>query len=744
MTALKGIIRWGLYLIVLTPLLFSTRLISPFLTAKVLAFQGLVDVVVGAVAGLYLLKMRREGQGATMSFLPGRWPLLGALAIYLGYALLTAFFGVDLNRSLWGIVDRQDGLILQLHFLVWLAVLAWFYHNRGVTGIPNQPPKPKKKANRPPSSVLQDFHFYLKLSFWVSAVVAITVIYMWLELHFKLLGLVPDSVKRPFQGRVGGVFGNPAFAGPYLLFHFFYGLYLLSQFVRAKLDVSASGNSHPRQLRNGSIRWTAQATWIAIAQFMILGALLLGQIRGVLLGLVSGFIIVAVCIVFNGSMAPRLRIAAAVFVGVFIVGSLAIWQLRDTAFAKSVPFMKRLTQTSFTELSVSSRLMAWQSAISSIRDRPLMGLGQNNVYYGLSTYYNPALVQFDPDETQPHLTWYDKSHNAYLDLLAEKGIVGAVLFLVLIVVTARSLWLLKDRYLAFFVSGSLISYLVSNFVAFDSFGSYFGLYLFLTPLLLSDYEKKPSNREPVHIAPTKGGKSGAMMARLLGALRKPAAIFVLLLSICGLYINIETGIAGIGYQDAQQRFAQEPFLGLRTYEVAFQHYSPYQKREMLHCAILTMETVLNKRPLYDPMGSVGRALQWAQEAAAAFPRDVSIFISLADICNNLGLYVDKSFLDKAEYFGKRALELSPKRQEATFCLGRTYVLRNEAPRAVDLNKRMVSDYPAYPLAHWFLGLSLIADGKRDEARQEIQKALNLGFKYRNTSEENVVKDLFEK
>lgn len=744
MNVLEGIIRWGLYFILLTPLLISTWFMSPFLAPKVLAFQILVDIVVGAVASLYLLLMKQERQPATTTFLPGRSPLLVALATCLGYALVAALFGVDLNRSLWGIIDRGDGLILQLHFLAWFVVLAWFYQNRGFAQIFIQPSNPKRKKDRSSSPVAHDFHFYLRLSFWVSAAAATTVIYMWLELHFKLLSIVPESVKGPFQGRVGGVFGNPTFAGPYFLFHFFYGLYLLSQFVRAKLDIPSSSDSPPRRRRNGTIRWTAHTTWIAIAQCMILSALLLGQIRGVLLGLVAGLFVVAVCIIFSRSLVLRLRIAAAVFTGLFIVGSLSLWQLRDTAVAKSLPFLKRLTQTSFTELSVSARLMAWQSAFSSIKDHPILGWGANNVYYGLNKYYNPALVRFDPNETQTHLTWYDKSHNAYLDLLAERGIVGALLYLALILVTARSLWLLRDRYLAYFTSGSLTAYLVSNFVAFDSFGSLYGLYLFLTPLLISDYEKKPPGPERVRAAPAEGSKGGAMMARLSGALRKPAAIFVLLLSVCALYASIETGAASIGYNDAQQAFAQDPDLGLRSYEAAFQHYSPYQKMEKLRCAILTMESVLNKRPMRDRAGSARQALQWAQEAAAALPRDASVFITLADLCNNLGLYVDKSFLDKAEYFGKRALELSPKRQEAAFCLGRTYVLRNDAPRAVELNKRMVSDYPAYPMAHWFLGLSLIADGKRDEARREIQKAFDLGFKFRNAGEENVVKDLFEK
>jgi tetratricopeptide (TPR) repeat protein len=131
----------------------------------------------------------------------------------------------------------------------------------------------------------------------------------------------------------------------------------------------------------------------------------------------------------------------------------------------------------------------------------------------------------------------------------------------------------------------------------------------------------------------------------------------------------------------------------------------------------------------------------ANETLDAHPRDAAIYMALADICKNLGIYFDKSYLDRAEIYGKKALEFSPHRQEAAFYLGRTYVLRNEAGRAVELNRRMVADYPAFPVAHWFLGLSLDAAGQGEEARREIITAWKLGYRFHTEDEMNYAKNL---
>ena len=124
---LRRLVGAGLYLILLTPLLVWHGFLFPHLTAKVLAFQVLVEIVCAAALALVLLQIRRPAR-------PTKWhattsSLTIGLAVFLIYSVVSSFFGIDLRRSLWGFVDRQDGLILSLHFFAWFALLVWFYSN---------------------------------------------------------------------------------------------------------------------------------------------------------------------------------------------------------------------------------------------------------------------------------------------------------------------------------------------------------------------------------------------------------------------------------------------------------------------------------------------------------------------------------------------------------------------------------------------------------------------------------------
>ena len=62
-----------------------------------------------------------------------------------------------------------------------------------------------------------------------------------------------------------------------------------------------------------------------------------------------------------------------------------------------------------------------------------------------------------------------------------------------------------------------------------------------------------------------------------------------------------------------------------------------------------------------------------------------------------------------------------------FFLGRTYILRNEPRRAVELNETMVRSYPDFALGHWFLGLSLIADNVQERAQRRDQAGPSAGI-----------------
>jgi tetratricopeptide (TPR) repeat protein len=397
-----------------------------------------------------------------------------------------------------------------------------------------------------------------------------------------------------------------------------------------------------------------------------------------------------------------------------------------------------MAQTSAGELSVSSRFIAWGSAVSSFKERPIIGWGENNAYYGLNKNFNPALVQFDPDLSDGARTWYDKSHNVYLDLLCEKGLVGAALFLIIMLLTARSMLRVKDRQLAIALAGGLMGHLVAIFFAFNTFASLFALFLFFPILLLSERSTKPLEK----LSSESLSRDGAKAPPWLQTVKRAAIPALVLLLAASVYINLQVGRASLGYGEARSVFAADPESGFRAYRSAFESYSPYCDKEKLNCAALTIQNVINKKLTYDPDATIRLAYQLAQDAARGLPNDAAIFMALTDMCNNLGIYKDPAYLKDAERFGQKALELSPGRQEIAFYLGRTYLLTGNPARAVQLNRRAVANYPAFPLAHWFLGLSLIADGKPQEARQEIRKAVDLGYRFRTPAEADVVKALF--
>jgi tetratricopeptide (TPR) repeat protein len=339
-------------------------------------------------------------------------------------------------------------------------------------------------------------------------------------------------------------------------------------------------------------------------------------------------------------------------------------------------------------------------------------------------------------------TWYDKSHNAYLDLLVEEGVFGAILFSAVVAFVIKTLWQMEDRRLALCLACGFIAYAISNAVAFDSFGSLFGAFLYLAGLSCVKFRKnqgKQPMRESEHVF---SGGPWKSLGRRLGWFAKSGLIGTGLVLCLALYGNLGIGMSNAGFLEAQRNFAQDPALGIRLYERAFAGFSPYAAKEKLNCAYLIVNGLITKRSLPDASANTESALRLAREAISCHPQDAAFHMILNDLYNGLALYADKKYLTDAEASGIKALHLSPKRQEAIFYLGRTYVIKGEARRAVELNRSMVEEFPGFPLAHWFLGLSLLADTQNDLAKVEITKAIGLGYKFQNSSEADTVRQLF--
>ncbi|MBM3792439.1 MAG: hypothetical protein FJW35_19110, partial [Acidobacteria bacterium] len=235
---LVRLIRLGLSLILISPLLAWSGFLFPHITAKVLSFQILLEIVLAAALFLVAIDeaLRRHLLRVASS------PLFLALGLLMGYTLAGSMLGVDPLRSLWGLIDRQDGLVLLFHFFSWMLVVTWFYSVPPVTGRVDRPEASPEFSHGP------GLHGYLGFSYWISAAVALTAVAQHPQIQsleiFQYLGSV---VALGTAERVSGVFGNPIALGPYLSLHFFYGMYQLWSIA------SKPGTGHGVQSRDREI-----------------------------------------------------------------------------------------------------------------------------------------------------------------------------------------------------------------------------------------------------------------------------------------------------------------------------------------------------------------------------------------------------------------------------------------------------------------------------------------------------------
>lgn len=127
------------------------------------------------------------------------------------------------------------------------------------------------------------------------------------------------------------------------------------------------------------------------------------------------------------------RILTSVLLVIVIVGALF-------AFLTSIPpeTWERLTtvKTSITSADLGGRVPLWKESITAFSEHPIMGVGG-----GAFRVVNP---------------YKSAAHNTYLSVLAELGLVGFLLFFLLLVIVFRSIFLLPRRELILWLTVFLI------------------------------------------------------------------------------------------------------------------------------------------------------------------------------------------------------------------------------------------------------------------------------------------------
>ena len=177
------IIRYGTYLVLITPLIVSSKFFFPFVGPKSIYFFALVEIIFFS----YLILI-----SISPKYRPRFNLLLMVLSIFLLILILSSVFGVDFQNSFWSKYERMTGLLMWFHLFTFFVVL---------------------------SSVFKERDEWYKI-FGISVFIAILISLISL---FEKMGV--SIVGASSQG--GATLGNSSFLGVYLLFNLFLALYLI-------------------------------------------------------------------------------------------------------------------------------------------------------------------------------------------------------------------------------------------------------------------------------------------------------------------------------------------------------------------------------------------------------------------------------------------------------------------------------------------------------------------------------------
>lgn len=630
---------------------------SRFIFPYIFPKQAFFQIVVEAVFALYLFLAFKRPE-----FRPRSSWLFKALGAYFAIMVLSAVFGVNTYHSFWSNYERMAGVISLFHYLGFLFVAANVFKTQ------------------------ENWH-----SFFDASVIA-GVLQSLYGLG-QLAGIFTSSG----GARIDGTIGNASFLAGYMLLNALFALWLA--------------------LEKDSLRWRL---FYGAALILNLVILYQTETRGAVLGLLAAGLALALFFIFarqkDLAQLPLRRaenlkkyIAGALVAGLLAAG--AIWLARDSNFVAKQPTLQRITHISLSEGTSMTRLLAWRMSLKGFLERPLFGWGPENYYVVFNKYYDPNLY--------PVESWFDRAHNAFLDVLVNTGLTGFLAYLAAAALAFWSLWSAWRRekikyHTAVIFSVILIAYAIQNFFVFDTQVTLLMISSIMGFLVWLSFRPAPV---------------------AVGAPARPNAFFTALVVLgfvlAAYFINIKPGLAsttGIGALGSLQQgqVAESltqfksaldigtfglPEVAMRVQDVATSlsrnsSASAAVKKEFVELAVDAMDRSLRLEPLN----------------ARFMMMLASIYLISADGSN--------SYLADADALLQKAMELSPTRQELYFYVGQVRMFQNRQAEALALFKRAVELNDKVALSRWNYGIVAIGVGQKELGEKEIKIARELDHEYK--------------
>jgi O-antigen ligase len=439
---LLSLSKWCLRLALFTPLIvtplfffssgfaFPANGFFPFIALKAIYFR----VVIEAALFFFILHLlfsatRRVQIAAVMRKL--RRPIALAIMAFATTLLFTGLLGENPSLSVWSNFERGEGVFQIMHYCLFFLLAYVLFTNK--------------------EEIKRLINLNLIVSFFVC-----------LYAMPQFFGIQEWTHTIGGSGRISGTLGNPSYLAAYLLFNFALIAYAYLQKPARKTRI-----------------WL-----IALAAFEFFAFINTGT-RAAYLALAVGLAVIYCINIFitkNSETRSRLII---ILVGVVAFGATGLGAYHAFPELQKGVIFDRLFNFSGAVKGFEPRGWTWQSALSGISDRPLLGWGAENFAYSFDQYYNPKHYGGE--------SFFDRTHNIFLEHLISGGIVLLLVYL--------SFWYFyyremrgreKNIWYSILIAMPIV-YFVQGFFLFDVLPVYLITFLFVVVALNAD--AAPENTE---------------------------------------------------------------------------------------------------------------------------------------------------------------------------------------------------------------------------------------------------------
>lgn len=593
-------------------------------------------------------------------------PLVLTLTIFLGILILTALNGADFYRSFWSTSERMTGVLAIFHFYLWFLIS---------------------------TSTLKKWKEWRKL-IWASLICSFLVGLYGLcqKLGLKFL-LKADDI-----WRLSSTLGNPIYLGVYSMLHIFLAGFI---FFHDKVK-----------------KWRGLAILFLTINFLIM---LLTASRGVILSFVLSFFFFLIFLnlfLFSKKIKIFFVPFFILFFLIFISGIIFFPIKQKSSWINKTPiFIQRLMNFNFQD-----RILAWQIGWQGFLEKPFFGWGWENFNIIFNKYFEPKVYRWGEENT-----WFDKSHNQLIDILALTGIFGLVSYLSIWLVLFWLLLkkyqkaisktidhnLLKESVVPLVILGLMFfAYFVQNLTVFDTpapliiFYFSLGLVYFSTSddstLQISDKKEKLKNEN-----------------------RVPWPTFLLLAIIFLPLIIYEFNLKPfLASQKAIQAFKLSRInlkAGLEIYKksLSFGTFINPEVRILLTESFIKNQMVVQDEKTRQEITKF--ILSELEKSVHEHPKDARYWLNLGQFYTFISR-TEEEYLDKAEEAFLEAKRLSPKRQQVYFGLINTKLLKNDLESALNLAEEVVKLDPVVGDSHKALGIVYLRRGDFQKAINELEEA----------------------